>query len=275
MTAIPVVAAVPVPAAVHRRRHHRRRRQGVTAGRGRTAPTLLAPPPRRLPALPSPSGARSLGDTVGLRVRVPHDADGAGADARRAAHGRDGEPALRPGRRLRRAGRRPATWWEVGLRWCNPRRRRLPLPAARRPAGSAGSTAPGVARSATSPTPATSGSAPSTRCPPGSPTQVVLPGLPRPVRRATGRPARRCPDWAIAGRLGRPGACTDGRRTACQLYGGTSTGSPSTSTISRTLGANLLYLTPVFEARSNHRYDAVSLRPGRPAARGRRGAATG
>jgi len=40
----------------------------------------------------------------------------------------------------------------------------------------------------------------------------------------------------------------------------------------QSLGVNVLYLTPFFPSRSNHRYDASSFRPGGPGARRRRGA---
>ncbi len=83
-----------------------------------------------------------------------------------------------------------------------------------------------------------------------------LPGLPRPVRPHR-RPARRC----RAGRS-RPTGTTrwSTRAPTCRtsLRRRPSTASPRTSTTSSPSGATLLYLTPVFEAWSNHRYDAVS-----------------
>ncbi len=43
-----------------------------------------------------------------------------------------------------------------------------------------------------------------------------------------------------------------------QVYGGTLDGVAAQLDHLTGLGATLLYLTPVFEAHSNHRYDAVS-----------------
>ena len=67
-----------------------------------------------------------------------------------------------------------------------------------------------------------------------------------------------CPDWAIAGRLGRPGRRWRRPPARTSSTAATSTASPSTSTTWSRLGVTLLYLTPVFPAASNHRYDATS-----------------
>jgi len=73
-------------------------------------------------------------------------------------------------------------------------------------------------------------------------------------RTATGLPT---PDWATPADWDDP-VVHRGRTTSTQLYGGTLDGVRERLDHLTDLGATLLYLTPVFEARSNHRYDAVS-----------------
>jgi alpha-glucosidase len=68
---------------------------------------------------------------------------------------------------------------------------------------------------------------------------------------------RPLPDWA------EPAAWTDpvihiGPSTAYQFYGGDLLGIEQHLDHLTSLGVNLVYLTPVFPARSNHRYDALS-----------------
>jgi alpha-glucosidase len=65
------------------------------------------------------------------------------------------------------------------------------------------------------------------------------------------------PSWAIPAQWHDP-VVHHGAATARQLYGGTLDGVRARLSHLTDLGATLLYLTPVFEARSNHRYDAVS-----------------
>ena len=75
------------------------------------------------------------------------------------------------------------------------------------------------------------------------PRRGLLPGLPRPIR---GQRARRAsPARSSRGTRRRP-TRVQGRRPA--------RASSSTSTTSPSLGANALYLTPVFQSASNHRY---------------------
>jgi alpha-glucosidase len=69
--------------------------------------------------------------------------------------------------------------------------------------------------------------------------------------------ARPLPDWA------EPAAWSDpvthiGPSTATQFYGGDLLGIEEHLDHLQMLGVNLVYLTPVFPARSNHRYDALS-----------------
>jgi alpha-glucosidase len=71
---------------------------------------------------------------------------------------------------------------------------------------------------------------------------------------ADGRPT---PDWAIAAQWADPVDVIPPGRSQ-QFYGGDLDGVREHLDHLERLGANLLYLTPVFPARSNHRYDAAS-----------------
>ena len=70
--------------------------------------------------------------------------------------------------------------------------------------------------------------------------------------RSTVRPA---PDWAVRQDWDDP-VIGDGPDTAYQLYGGDLDGITAHLDHIASTGANTVYLTPVFPARSNHRYDA-------------------
>ena len=70
--------------------------------------------------------------------------------------------------------------------------------------------------------------------------------------RSTVRPA---PDWAVWQDWDDP-VIGDGLETAYQLYGGDLDGITAHLDHIASTGANTVYLTPVFPARSNHRYDA-------------------
>jgi alpha-glucosidase len=73
-------------------------------------------------------------------------------------------------------------------------------------------------------------------------------------RTETGAPV---PSWAEPAEWDDP-VEHQGPKVPLQLYGGTLDGIAQRLGHLSDLGATLLYLTPVFEARSNHRYDAVS-----------------
>ncbi|MET4702897.1 glycoside hydrolase family 13 protein [Frigoribacterium sp. UYMn621] len=75
--------------------------------------------------------------------------------------------------------------------------------------------------------------------------------------RSAAASARQLPDWAV------PAAWTDdvvyvGADTPRQFYGGDLAGIAEHLDHLVALGVNLIYLTPVFPAQSNHRYDALS-----------------
>lgn len=69
--------------------------------------------------------------------------------------------------------------------------------------------------------------------------------------------SRATPDWAIQCRWDTP-VIGRGPQTARQFYGGDLDGITGRLDHVASLGANTIYLTPIFPARSNHRYDASS-----------------
>lgn len=64
------------------------------------------------------------------------------------------------------------------------------------------------------------------------------------------------PDWAIPARWDTDAVIGSGPGTSEQFYGGDLDGITARLDHIRSLGANTVYLTPIFPARSNHRYDA-------------------
>ncbi|MET0976610.1 MAG: glycoside hydrolase family 13 protein [Leifsonia sp.] len=75
--------------------------------------------------------------------------------------------------------------------------------------------------------------------------------------RSAGADDRPTPDWAIPAAWGDP-VDTEVPGRSKQFYGGDLDGVREKLDHLAALGVNLLYLTPVFPARSNHRYDASS-----------------
>jgi alpha-glucosidase len=69
--------------------------------------------------------------------------------------------------------------------------------------------------------------------------------------------ARRAPDWAMPARWGDPVDDVPPGRSQ-QFYGGDLDGATERLDYLADLGVTLVYLTPVFPGRSNHRYDAAS-----------------
>ena len=87
---------------------------------------------------------------------------------------------------------------------------------------------------------------------------VVYQVFPDRFARSTGHdgaPAGPLPDWAQPVPWGTEPAAL-GRDTSSQLYGGDLPGIESRLDHLQRLGVDTLYLTPIFPARSNHRYDA-------------------
>lgn len=75
--------------------------------------------------------------------------------------------------------------------------------------------------------------------------------------RSSAADARETPEWALAADWADPVELTNPGRTR-QLYGGDLDGIAEHLDYIQSLGANLLYLTPIFPARSNHRYDSAN-----------------
>ncbi len=193
-----------------------------------------------------------LGETVDLRVRVPHHADG--SPAARAVvlrWVRDGEPALR--RATEESVDEAGVWWRVPIDLVNPvTSYRFVVSAG--PSDYRWLNATGVHhRDVTD-----AGDfriSTDHRLPTWVGDQVGYQVFPdRFARTETGAPV---PAWAQPADWDDP-VVHKGRDVPYQWYGGTLDGVAAHLDHLETLGATLLYLTPVFEAWSTHRYDAVS-----------------
>lgn len=86
---------------------------------------------------------------------------------------------------------------------------------------------------------------------------VVYQVFPDRFARSAGQDERPVPDWAIPAAWDDPPLLAEGE-IARQLYGGDLDGVAEHLDHIQSLGANVVYLTPFFPARSNHRYDASS-----------------
>ena len=196
--------------------------------------------------------APALGAEVTLRVHIPHGPDGTpGADQVVARAVRDGEPALTAG--TRDAVDDAGTWWRVAVRADNPVTAYRFLLAG----GSGGYR--WLNGTGTHPHDVTD-AADFRLLVGGSPPDWVHDQVAYqvfPDRFAPSGTARVTPSWA------KPAAWGDtvvhsGPDVPRQWYGGDLDGVAQHLDHLTALGATLLYLTPFFEARSNHRYDAVS-----------------
>ncbi len=197
-------------------------------------------------------GAAVPGGEVTLRVRVPHDADGTPGAVRVVLRAvRDGEPAVRAAEQVSRDS--AGAWWEVTLRLVN-RLTSYRFLVSRGPDDFRWLTATGVHGRDVS----DGGDfriSTDHRLPDWVADQVGYQVFPdRFGRTRTEAPV---PDWAIACDWDQP-VVHKGPDVPFQWYGGTLDGVVDHLDQLDVLGATLLYLTPVFEARSTHRYDAVS-----------------
>ncbi|WP_309711961.1 glycoside hydrolase family 13 protein [Pseudolysinimonas sp.] len=215
-----------------------------------TAPTFAAEPHHDGSALYVSNLDPALGDVVQVRVRIPESWDVVGVRARVRP---DGEASYAEATRI--ASMSGVDWWEASLTVENPvhpYRFRIDLDG--------GSVrwlnASGLHRQdprdvddfrlvAGNPPPAWSAPA------------VLYQVFPDRFARSAAADAREAPAWAEPAEWGDP---VDGDRqhTAAQFYGGDLAGVEERLDHIQGLGATLLYLTPVFPARSNHRYDALS-----------------
>ena len=196
-----------------------------------------------------------LGETVPVRVRVPRDAGigapiGAPIDQVVLRSVRDGEPKIVPAVIAREDEH--AVWWEAPLEVRNP------LTTYRFALASGGRlrwlNAEGVHdRDVTDA--ADFKLSTEHRLPAWVPDQVGYQVFPdRFARTETGEPT---PPWAKPAEWDDP-VIHRGPEVAFQWYGGTLDGITAHLDHLAGLGVSMLYLTPVFEAWSNHRYDAVS-----------------
>ncbi|CUR59476.1 putative Alpha amylase catalytic region [metagenome] len=193
-----------------------------------------------------------LGGRVPLRVRVPHRLDGSpGAVEVVLRAVTDGEPAIRKASQVEvdAAG----AWWEVEVELVNPLTSYRFLVSSgpddyrwlnavgvhRRDVTDAGDFKISTLH----------------QLPSWVPDQIGYQVFPdRFARTETGVAL---PDWAMAADWDDP-VIHQGPQVPYQVYGGTLDGVAAHLDHLTGLGATLLYLTPVFEAHSNHRYDAVS-----------------
>ncbi len=198
-----------------------------------------------------PAGAPRLRDVVPVRVRVPSVPDRAGSDAsvvlRRV---RDGEPALSAARL--EASDEAGAWFVAELTLDNPVTSYRFLVDGDR--DYRWLTARGVFRRDVS-------DAGDFRVsvydpPPDWVTDQVVYQV-FPDRFAGSGHDRARPDWAVPAEWDDP-VVHQGRDTAHQWYGGDLDGVAEHLDHLTGLGATMLYLTPIFEGRSNHRYDAVT-----------------
>ena len=193
-----------------------------------------------------------LGDRVRLRVRVPHGPDGAPGASRVVLRSvRDGEPAVQPATQESKDD--AGAWWQADLELVNTLTSYRFL-VSRGPSDYRWLTATGVhERDVTDAGDFKISTA--HRLPEWVPDQVGYQVFPdRVARTETGVPL---PEWARHADWDDP-VVHKGPDVPGQVYGGTLDGVTAHLDHLGSLGASLLYLTPVFAARSNHRYDAIS-----------------
>ena len=194
----------------------------------------------------------ALGDDVLLRVQVPHQLDGTPAVTKVVLRAvRDGEPMIVPA--LMQSSDESGAWWQVQVRLHNPvtsYRFLLAGPGARyRWLNGSGVHDRDVTDAAdfrlvTYP-------------PPGGWVGDQVAYQVFPDRFARSAAARTSPSWALPAQWDDP-VVHRGPDVARQWYGGDLDGIAAHLDHVVDLGATLLYLTPFFPARSNHRYDADS-----------------
>lgn len=198
------------------------------------------------------AGLLELGAQVPLRVHVPHHPDGRPAAERVVLRWvRDGEPAIRAA--TLDSSDETGSWWSVPVDLDNPvTSYRFLLDDARE--GYRWLTGSGVHhRDVTD-----AGDfkiSTEHRLPDWVADQVGYQVFPDRFERT--RTGVEPPGWAQPAGWDDP-VVHRGPDVPHQLYGGTLDGIAARLEHLELLGATLLYLTPVFEARSNHRYDAVS-----------------
>jgi alpha-glucosidase len=194
--------------------------------------------------------APGLGDTVSVFVRVPAGAPVTTLHVRTTP---DGEPHFAPAVIDRR--HRGAVWWRAEVQVRNPvtnYRFLLDGPARSHWLTAAGVVAHDVPDAtdfrlvAYQPPPAWASDA------------VVYEIFPDRFARSPQAASRPLPDWAIQSEWAGTPVIGAGSQAQYQFYGGDLDGIAGRLDHVAELGANTVYLTPIFPARSNHRYDTAS-----------------
>ncbi|HEX6969759.1 MAG TPA: glycoside hydrolase family 13 protein [Micromonosporaceae bacterium] len=198
-----------------------------------------------------PEQTPDLGDVVPVFVRVP-----AGVPVRRVfvRTAPDGEPTFAPAR-VDRRNADGDTWWRADVLVRNPvtnYRFLLDHPDGNRWLTAAGVVGHDVADHtdfrlvAYDPPPAWARDA------------VIYQIFPDRFARSPGAAERQLPDWAIPCDWAGTPVIGRGPETPYQFYGGDLDGITAQLGHLDRLGVNTVYLTPIFPARSNHRYDSAT-----------------
>ncbi len=209
--------------------------------------TLLDQPHHDGSPLYVPARAPRLGDVVTVRLRVPHAAE---VDTVQVRVLHDAEPAWFAAEVETHDSHE--AWWAAEIELHNPvSSYRFYLDG---PAGFRWLTGTGVHQGDV--TDAGDFQLPTFAPPPDwVDDAVVYQVFPDRFARSAGADARELPDWAVAAAWDDP-VVAQGPVTPRQLYGGDLDGVREHLDHLQRLGATVLYLTPFFPARSNHRYDA-------------------
>ncbi|SCE80838.1 alpha-glucosidase [Micromonospora coriariae] len=196
-----------------------------------------------------PQQEPTLGETVDVFVRVPAGADVQQVHVRTTG---DGEPRFREASVDRVDGRE--VWWRAEVEARNPVSNYRFLLSGRR--GPRWLTAAGLVDHDV---PDQCDFKLVSHAPPPSWARdaVIYQVFPDRFARSPAAEARQLPDWAIPCDWDTP-VIGCGPETPRQLYGGDLDGIAERLDHLDRLGVNTLYLTPIFPARSNHRYDAAS-----------------
>lgn len=216
-----------------------------------TAPiTARAPHHDGSPAYRGP--VPGLGGALAVRVHVPDDDDVARPERVQVRWIEDGEPRLAD---LTSSPAGGGTWWSGQVPLVNPRTSYRFL-LAWADGESAWLTAEGVSRRDVSDRADFVVDAG-----PGAPEwvvdQIAYQIFPDRFARSAGADERELPEWAVPQEWDEP-VVGYGGPAGRQLYGGDLDGIIERLDYLTDLGVTTLYLTPVFEGHSNHRYDAVS-----------------
>lgn len=192
-----------------------------------------------------------IGGSLPVRVHVPDDDDAGRPERVAVRYLEDGEPRLAD---LAPSPAPGGTWWTGRVPLVNPRTNYRFLLAW--PDASAWLTAEGVSRRDVSDRADFVVDAS-----PGAPDwvadQIAYQIFPDRFARSAAADGRTLPEWAVPQNWDDPVAAV-GRDSGRQLYGGDLDGIIEHLDYLVDLGVTTLYLTPVFEGHSNHRYDAVS-----------------